>query len=59
MIPFRPLSQYELIYSAKNIPDFRGIYIRDILPNKLLNIECGILNLDLNDGNGTNSLDIL
>ena len=27
--------------------------MRDTLPNIPLNIECGILNLDLNDGNGT------
>ena len=53
-IPFRPLSQYALISFVKKlkIPDFRGIYIRDTLPDIPLNIECGILNLDLNDGNG-------
>ena len=27
--------------------------MRDTLPNKPLNLECGILNFDLNDGNGT------
>ena len=54
-IPFRPLSQYDLISFVKKlkIPDFRGIYMRDTLPDIPLNIECGILNLDLNDGNGT------
>ena len=33
------------------------ICMRDTLPNKLLNIECGILNLDLNEKRS--SLDIL
>ena len=54
-IPFRPLSQYDLLDFVKKlkIPDFRGIYMRDTLPNITLNIESGILNLGLNDRNGT------
>ena len=54
-IPFRLLRQYDLIDFVKKliVPDLRRIYMKYTLPNKSLNIKCGILNLDLNDGKGT------
>lgn len=38
---------------AADIPNFRGVYMRDKLPVKPKNYECGIVNLDLNCNRGT------
>lgn len=38
---------------AKNIPGFRGVYMRDNLPKKPFKNECGIINLDSNANSGT------
>ena len=35
------------------IPKFKGIYMRDGLPKVLKSSECGIMNLDLESGDGT------
>lgn len=35
------------------IPNFRGIYMRDTLPKKILSYERGIINLDNSNGPGT------
>ena len=50
-----PLTNFELLDAAKklNIPNFRGVFVRDELPKKPSRNECGILNLD--DSNGTGS----
>ena len=55
VLPNKPLSNIELIDSAQKlkIPNFRGIYLRDTLPDKPKRKECGILNLDSSDGGGT------
>jgi len=55
VLPNRPLTNVELIDSAKKlrIPRFRGIFVRDALPQKPNKDECGILNLDDSSGNGT------
>ena len=55
VLPNKPLSNIELIDAAKklNILNFRGVFLRDTLPNKPRKNECGILNLDSSDGNGT------
>ena len=55
VLPNKPLTNFELIDAAKklNIPDFRGVYLRDELPNKPKRNECGILNLDDSSGSGT------
>ena len=55
VLPNKPLSNIELIDAAKKlkIPNFRGVFLRDILPNKPRKNECGILNLDSSDGSGT------
>ncbi|CAF3368036.1 unnamed protein product [Rotaria socialis] len=36
-----------------NIQNFRGVFMRDVLPQYSKNIECGILNLDSINGSGT------
>jgi hypothetical protein len=55
IIPNIPLSNVQLIDAAKklNIENFRGVFVRDELPKKPRTNECGILNLDDSDGNGT------
>jgi hypothetical protein len=48
-----PLSNFDIEATAADIPYFRGVFMRDNLPNKINNKECGIVNLDSTDGNGT------
>jgi hypothetical protein len=38
---------------AVAIPNFRGVFMRDTLPSKINNFECGIVNLDSSENNGT------
>lgn len=38
---------------AKEIPYFRGVYMKDDLPRKPRSVECGIINLDDSYNNGT------
>ena len=47
-LPDKPLSNFELSAAVKKlkIKNFRGIFMRDELPQKPKNKECGILNLD-------------
>jgi hypothetical protein len=45
--------QLEDAVKALNIPNFRGWYCIDTLPKTCHKNECGILNLDKSDGNGT------
>ena len=47
-IPDKPLSNFELLDYAKqlNIPNFRGVFMRDELPNKPWLNESGIVNLN-------------
>ena len=51
----KPLSNFELINTAKKlkIPNFRGVFLRNVLPMKSWKKECGILNLDDTSGTGT------
>lgn len=53
-LPHRPLTNIDLLRYVKKlrIPYFRGIYMRDGLPSKIYDTECGIVNLDdsINDG---------
>ena len=55
VLPNKPLSNFELSNAAKelSIPNFRGVFLRDTLPNKPRRNECGILNLDDSSGRGT------
>ena len=50
-----PLTNYDLIKLSKKlkIKNFRGIFMRDNLPPKINMIECGIVNLDSSNNNGT------
>ena len=54
-LPNKPLSNLEIIDAAKRLSanGFRGVYLRDTLPTKTKLNECGILNLDLSSGDGT------
>ena len=55
VLPNRPLSNLEITDSVKKlrIPSFRGVFVRDALPETPNKNECGILNLDDSSGNGT------
>lgn len=54
-IPNRPLSNKDILkwVSRLNIPNFRGVFMRDLLPHNISEIETGIVNLDDNNGKGT------
>jgi hypothetical protein len=55
ILPNVPLSNILLIETAQKlkIPKFRGVYLRDELPERPRANECGILNLDDSSGSGT------
>lgn len=53
LLPKRPLNELDLHKFAKDLPNFRGVYMRDALPIKPFKKECGILNLDRSSGAGT------
>lgn len=51
----KPLSDIELINYVReyNIPYFRGVFMKDQLPNRRYKNESMIINLDNSSGNGT------
>lgn len=49
----RPLTNIDIIRFAKNIPNFRGVFMRNALPSTPNVIECAVVNLDSKDGPGT------
>lgn len=51
----RALNELDIMMFVQRlkIPHFRGIFMRDRLPKKPRQRECGIINLDNNDGPGT------
>ena len=55
VLPNTPLSNIELEDAVKrlNIPNFRGCYCINMLPNIPHRTECGVLNLDNSRGDGT------
>jgi hypothetical protein len=55
ILPNVPLSNLQLLDAAKKlkIRNMRGVFVRNKLPQKPKNVECGILNLDNSQGNGT------
>lgn len=55
IIPNKALSNEELIHYVQclNIPFFRGVFMKDILPKKMWLNEAGIVNLDDTSGPGT------
>ena len=50
-IPDKPLSNFELERYVKQlkIPNFRGVFMRDTLPDHPRNTECGIVNFNTRD----------
>ena len=55
LLPNKPLTNFELMDAVKElkIPHFRGVFMRNDLPTRARNRECGILNLDDTYGRGT------
>lgn len=49
----RPLTELDIIEHSKDIPCFRGVFMRDNLPFKPFKKECAVINLDSSDGPGT------
>ena len=51
----KPLTNYDIENLVKKlkIKNFRGVFMRDTLPNNINDIECGIVNLDLSTNKGT------
>lgn len=49
----RPLTELDIIQYAQHIPYFRGVFCRDQLPKRCWINECGVLNLDNFEGEGT------
>ena len=54
-IPNKALTNFELLDFANrlNIPFFRGVFMRDTLPTRPCEIECGIVNFDTSHGPGS------
>jgi hypothetical protein len=54
-IPLTALTNYDLGKYVKflQIPNFRGIFMRNKLPKKIKSVESGIINLDDSKGVGT------
>ena len=55
VLPNVPLSNFQLAEAVKKlkISNFRGVFSRDELPKKPRANECGILNFDDSNGDGT------
>ena len=55
LLPNKPLSNFEIEDAIKKlaVSGFRGVFVRDTLPNKPKIKECGVLNLSDSSGNGT------
>ena len=55
LLPNKPLSNCEIENAIKKlgVSGFRGVFVRDSLPNKPKRKECGVLNLPDSSGNGT------
>jgi hypothetical protein len=48
-----PLSDHDIRKATRGISHFRGVFMRDSLPQTVLPVECGVVNLDDSDGPGT------
>lgn len=42
-----------MIFGKRNIPHFRGVFMRDNLPKAPARVECAVVNLDSKYGSGT------
>ena len=49
----KPLSNFDIERAAANMPHFRGVFMRNSIPNEIKYKECGVVNLDSTEGNGT------
>lgn len=49
----RPLNELDILRFVKNLPYFRGIFSRNQLPKSKKQRECGVINLDDSQGQGT------
>ena len=54
-VPDKPLTNMELVRYARllEIPDFRGVFMRDMLPLHLFRVECGIVNFNTSNQPGS------
>lgn len=52
-MPNRALTNIDIEKYTRNIPYFRGVYMRDELPVRPLDKECAIINLDSARNSGT------
>ena len=54
-VPDKLLTNIELVRYARllKIPDFRGVFMRDTLPQYPLNVECGIVNFNTSNQPGS------
>ena len=52
-IPDKPLSNFELDLKQLKIPNFRGVFMRDTLPEYPRNAECDIVNFNTPDQLGS------
>jgi transposase InsO family protein len=46
------LTNIDISQMLKDIPHFRGVYTRDMLPKRILKEECGVINTDTINGTG-------
>lgn len=49
----QPLTNIDILNLTKNLPHFRGVFMRNQLPKRCRTRECGVINLDNEDGPGT------
>lgn len=51
----KPLDENDILRFAKPLPNFRGVFTRENLPKKVTckDFECGVINLDDENGMGT------
>jgi hypothetical protein len=47
------ISNFDIAKALKKNLHFRGVYPRDLLPKRIANDECGVINLDISSGSGT------
>lgn len=52
-LPNRALTNLDILEYTRDLPYFRGVFMRDRLPRKPRKIECAILNLDCSSNPGT------
>lgn len=49
----RPLTNIDILKFGKYVPHFRGVFMRTNLPKRCRKHECGVINLDDEEGPGT------